>query len=380
MLHIIWNCCIFAKTFIMNPFALRYNSDFFCDRKEELLLLKENALNGRNTLVHSPRRLGKSSLILHLFHKLEKEKQFETVYVDLFATSNINDFIKEFGEAILRKYYFKNLLAGVKKLFAGLQASVSFSSDGMPHLGMGLQGGQVDSGLRELFDFLEKRKKPVIIAFDEFQEVATYPEKAEALIRSFVQRLNNVVFIYSGSSKHILQNMFFGPKQPFFQSSESLVLDKINASEYSKFIEYCFNYGNKKIEKGAIDYLLDFSETHTYYTQSICNQAFYNAGNNFTKEEAINMAQNYLETHKADYAGILNLLPENQRKVIKAIAKEGKVQKPSAMEFLIKHNLPSTSSTMQALNALVEKEMVYKTTNAYKVYDVFFRRFLEKYY
>jgi len=364
----------------MNPFALRYNSNFFCDRKVELEYLQENILNVRNTLIHSPRRLGKSSLILHLFHTLESKKQYETVYVDLFATSNINDFVKEFGQVILRKYFFKNLLSGVKKLFAGLQANVSFSYDGMPQLSMGLQGGQVDSGLRELFDFLEKRKKPVIIAFDEFQEVANYPEKAEALLRSFVQRLNNVVFIYSGSSRHILQNMFFGPKQAFFQSSESLMLDKINVDEYSRFIEYCFNYGNKKIEKGAIDYLLEFSETHTYYTQSICNQAFYNAGKTFSKDEAIAVAQNYLETHKADYASILSLLPENQRKVIKAIAREGKVQKPSAMEFLIKHKLPSISSTMQALNALVEKEMVYKAGNVYKVYDVFLRRFLEKYY
>ena len=272
------------------------------------------------------------------------------------------------------------MLEGVKKLFAGLSANVSFSQDGMPQLNIGTQEGQSSSSLRELLFFLEQRKNPVIIAFDEFQELASYPEKAEAMLRSFVQQLNNVTFIYSGSSKHILQEMFFGPKQPFFQSSDSMVLSKIEADKYASFIDRCFSYGKKKINESAIDYLLEFSETHTYYTQLICNQAFYKSGKNFTRKEAISITQNYLETHKIDYAGILNLLSENQIKVIKAIAKDGGVKKPSAIEFLIKHNLPSSSSTMQALNALLEKEMIYKTTNTYKVYDVFFRRFLDKYY
>lgn len=300
--------------------------------------------------------------------------------MDLFAAANLNDLIKEFGEALLRKYYVKNLLEGVKNLFSGIKATISFSPDGSPKLSIGTVEGQGSSDLAGLFDFLEKRKKPVLVAFDEFQEIASFPEKAEALMRSFAQKLTNVSFIYSGSSNHVLQQMFFGTRQPFFQSSDSMALGKIATDEYAAFIDYCFSTGKKKISSDAVDYLLEFSEGHTYYTQLICNESYYKSGRALQAEEAYGIAHNYLETRKADYAGILNLLPENQKKVIKAVAREGRVPQPTSIDFLIKHNLPSTSSTLQAVKALEEKEMIYKTTEGYKVYDVFFRRFLEKYF
>jgi ribosomal protein S18 len=174
--------------------------------------------------------------------------------------------------------------------------------------------------------------------------------------------------------------MFFGAKQPFYQSSESMVLGKIDRTEYASFINSCFQFGNKKISERAIDYLLDFSETHTYYTQLICNQAFYKSDKTLDYEEAVTISQNYIETRKLDYTDILNLMAENQRKLIKAIAKEGVIGKPTSIEFLIKYKLPSASSSLQAVKVLTEKEMLFRTPNGYKVYDVFFRRFLEKYY
>ena len=380
MCHVL---CYFSYLYTkkeMNPFTLRYNPDYFCDREDALIYLKANAVNGLNTLIHSPRRLGKSALILHLFHQLEKEKSFECIYVDLFASQNIKDLTKSFGEALLKKYHTKNLLGGVKKLFKGLFVSVTFSSDGSPQLNLGIDVAQVETSLSQLFTYLENRKKPIIIAFDEFQEVDAYPERAEAILRSFTQRLKNVFFIYSGSSNHILQNMFYSAKKAFYQSSESLVIDKIKKDKYEAFILHCFENNGKKITNEAINHLLDFSETHTYYTQVICNQAFYKSVSLLELEEAQDITNSYIETRKHDYLSIYNLLPENQKKLISAIANEGYVLKPSSVEFLIKHKLPSSSSTLLAVHALVEKEMIYKTDLGYKVYDVFFRRFLEKYF
>ena len=364
----------------MNPFTLKYDSRYFCDREEEIQYLKSNTINGLNTLVHSPRRLGKSALIKHLFHKFEKEKKYETIYIDLFATQSLKDFTKIFGEALLNKYHTKNLIIGIKKLFKGLHASLSFSTDGSPQLSLGLGEGQVETSLNQLFTCVNQRRKPVLVAFDEFQEIADYPEKAEAVLRSFIQHLNNVTFIFSGSSNHILQNMFYSAKQAFYQSTESLVLEKIDNIKYSDFIKNCFSSFNKNITDDSIDYILDFTETHTYYTQVLCNQVFYKSGYKLEVGETIEIAKNYIETRKLDYFSIFNLLPDNQKKIITAIAKEGAVRKPSAVDFLIKYKLPSSSSTLQALHSLTDKEMVYLTREGYKVYDVFFKRFLERYY
>ncbi len=364
----------------MNPFTLKYNPKYFCNRENEIQYLKDNLTNGLNTLVHSPRRLGKSAMILHLFNKLEDEKSFDTLYIDLFATQNLQDLAKQLGEAILKKYHSKNLLTGIKKLFKGLHASISFSMDGSPQLDLGITDTQVNVSLSQLFNYLESRNKKVVVAFDEFQEVASYPEKAEAVLRTFIQRLNNVYFIFSGSSNHILQNMFYSAKQPFFQSSESVVIEKISNLEYAGFIKECFELFKKQISEDAVNHFLDFTETHTYYTQVICNQAFYKSDKMLKLEDAFEITSNYIENRKIDYLSIYNLLPENQKNVIIAIAKEGRIMKPSSVNFLIKHKLPSSSSTLQALNALVKKEMVYQTNVGYKVYDVFFRRFLERYF
>lgn len=234
--------------------------------------------------------------------------------------------------------------------------------------------------LFQLFDYLKKRKNPVLIAFDEFQEISFYPEKAEAVLRSHIQQTKNVNFIFSGSSSHILRNMFFSAKQPFHQSTESLIVDKIDHNEYADFIKNCFEEFNRHISDEAIDYLLEFSEVHTYYTQVVCNQVFYRTDRKVEIDDTAEICKTYIESRKQDYNSILNLLPENQKKLIIAVAKEGEVAKPSSIEFLMKYKLPSSSSVLQSIHALEEKEIVYKSNRSYKVYDVFFRRFLEKYY
>ena len=364
----------------MNPFTLKYNPQFFCDRETELNYLKDNSINGLNTLVHSPRRLGKSALIHHLFHKLESKNEFETIFIDIFATRDLKEFTKLFGEAILKKYHTKNILEGIKRLFKGIQTSISITEDGTPQLSLGINDGQVNSSIEQLFNYLEKRKKPVIVAFDEFQEVSNYPEKAEAVLRTYIQRLKNVTFIYSGSSNHILEKMFYSTKQPFYQSCESLVIGKINKAKYATFIKSGFKNRNKTVTDEAIEHLLHFTETHTYYTQVICNQSFYYSEKTFTLEDALKQTSNYIEIRKIDYYSIYSLLPSNQKSLIIAIAKEGCIDKATAISFIIKYKLPSASSTLQALKSLEEKQMIFHTLDGYKVYDVFFRRFLERYY
>jgi len=364
----------------MNPFTLQYDHSYFCDRKNELLQLSENLDNGRNTLLSSPRRLGKSALIKHLFYKLDKQKSHETIFIDLFATYDIESFIRVFAEKLLSKYHRKNFLVGVNSLLTGLSPTLSFSQDGMPKLGLNINETQHSSTLSELFQYLESRKKKVVIAFDEFQEIASYPEKAEAILRTHIQELSNVRFIFSGSSNHLLQQMFYSAKRPFYQSVELLILNKIDHKVYSNFIVELFEDFNKKISNEAVSHLLNFSDDYTYYTQAICNQAFSKTEHELTYNEAVSITGLFIESRKADYQNFIRLLPENQKKVTVAIAKEEMVKMPTSIDFIIENKLPSVSSTSQAFKALVKKEIVYQTNEGYTIYDVFFKRFLQKYY
>lgn len=364
----------------MNPFTLNYYPEYFCDRVSETRQLNENILNGLNTLLHSPRRLGKSTLIFHLFHQLEKKGKYETIIIDLFATSNMEDFLRIFAEKLLLKYHQKSFIKGLTSLLKGLSPTLTFSQDGTPMLGLSINKSQHETTLSQLFDYLEKRKKKVIIAFDEFQEIASYPEKAEAILRTYIQRLNNVKFIFSGSSNHLLQEMFYSAKRPFYQSCEVLVLEKINRKSYADFIKKLFNKNSKKIDQTAVDHILDFSKVYTYYTQVICNQAFYKTDNNLDYTQAVQITQAYIENRKSDYQSLFNLLSENQKKIVVAIAKENIVSAPSSINFILKYKLPSVSSTLQAIKTLANKEIIYKDPKGYIIYDVFFGRFLQMYY
>ena len=364
----------------MNPFTTHYHPDFFCDRENEMTQLKDNLKNGLNTLIHSPRRLGKSALIKHLFHQLEQEKEFETLFIDLFASAKTEDLLRSLAEAILKKYHSKNILQGIKTLLKGITPTITFAHDGTPSISLGLMEGQQETTLSHLFDFLEKRKKKVVVAFDEFQEVATYPEKAEALLRTYSQKLSNVRFIYSGSTNHLLQNMFYSASRPFYHSSEVLVLEKISNGAYYSFIESNFTRSKKEIEPEAIEYILDFTDCYTYYTQVICNQAYYKTDQKLTAESAVTLVKSYLDNRKIDYLNLYKLLSENQKKVAIAVAKQGIVTKPTSIEFLMKFNLPSASSTLQAVNTLHEKEILFKLPEGFVIYDIFFRRFLEYYF
>jgi AAA+ ATPase superfamily predicted ATPase len=363
-----------------NPFSLAYNPGHFCDRKQELKHLESNTFNGINTVIHSPRRLGKSFLIRHLFHQLEKEDLVKTIYVDLFATSNMQDLIQNLSRKVLDAFYGRNLFKGIEQVLKGLSPTVSFDRDGAPKFSLEINPKQYDTSLEQLFSYLEKRNKKVLIAFDEFQEVAGYPEKAEAMLRSHIQTLTNVNFIFSGSTGHMLQEMFLGAKRPFYQSADVLVLGKIEREIYHPFIADTFLKGGKTIEPDAIDFILDFTEVHTYYTEMLCNICYSQSKKTLTPEMAKDMAIKFLENRKFDYLNILNLMTENQKKLLKAVALEGEVSKPNANEFLRKHNLPAASSINQALKVLLDKEILFQTVSGYRVYDVFLRRFIEQYF
>ncbi len=364
----------------MNPFTTRYNPGHFCDREKEIKQLRANIDNGLNTLLHSPRRLGKTALIRHLFHKLEKSRKHETIFVDLFATSGMEDLITILSEKILERYHRKNFFDGIKNVLKGVSTSITIDETGKPELKLQLGESNKKTTLEQLLKYLEARKKQVVVAFDEFQEVVKYPEKAEAILRTAIQPLSRVLFIFSGSSSHLLREMFFSAKRPFYQSAAVMVLDKISPDKYFDFIGSTFKEYSKDAEPEAIGRIMDFTEGYTYYTQFISNLAFYQTEKKLTTDIVTQVISDYLESNKTDYQNLLNLLSENQKRISISVAKEGIVAKPMAIEFITKHKLPSISSVSQAIKTLTNKEILYRANEGYTVYDVFFKRFLQRYY
>ena len=373
---------------IKNPFRLKgyHGASLFCDREEETKLLIENATNEINTTLLSIRRMGKTGLIHHCFNALEKNKNWECIYVDIYATQNLAEFTNQMASAILKKFP-QNKSIGKKfiDLIKGFSPVISYDAlTGNPEISFNYaQEKQYEHSLKGLFNFLEQQNQQIIIAIDEFQQVGNYPEKnTEALLRTIIQSLKNVVFIFSGSHKHLLIEMFNSAKRPFFSSTSPLHLGNIPSDKYGIFIKRLFKKGERRIDNDSISFILEWTRTHTYYTQALCNKIFTLSDAEITIETVYKACDTILKEQENVFFQYRNLLTGAQWNLLKAIAKEDKVFQPTANAFTSKYKLGNSASVKRSLEALVSKEMVYKEDNKdgsyYQVYDCFLSRWLER--
>jgi len=371
-----------------NPFHLKgyHGATLFCDREEETNLLIENANNGVNTTLLSVRRMGKTGLIHHVFSKLNKEKGWTCIYVDIYATQSLAEFTNQLASAILNTFpQSQNIGKRFINLIKGFSPTISYDPlTGVPEISLSYaQAKQYEHSLKGLFEFLEAQNTQVIIALDEFQQIVNYPEKnTEALLRTIIQSLKNVVFIFCGSHKHLLLEMFNSAKRPFFASTHPLYLASIPEKKYAKFIKRLFLKSKRSIDQESLDFILNWSRVHTYYTQAICNKIYAQNATDITIEDVYNACDSILKEQENIFFQYRNLLTAAQWNLLKAIGKENKVYQPTGSEFIEKYQLGNPSSVKRSLEALQDKEMVLRETTEesdyYPVQDCFLSRWLQR--
>lgn len=373
---------------LINPFpVLGYHGpDLFCDRQAEVKRLKSNIDNGINTTLVSIRRLGKTGLLQHLFNQLGKKKERYCLYVDIYPTLNQKDLINELATAILNAFPPKKTIGKkVMQFVASLRPVISYDPlTGKPEVSLNFsQSRQGEQSLGSLLSFLDSLGATIVIAMDEFQQITQYPEtNTEAMLRTLIQPLKNVRFIYSGSSNHLLSQMFTGNKRPFYGSAQMMELHPINKKTYSSFIKDKFQVHRRTMTNEALDMICDWTRLHTYYTQVLCNRLFAEGFQKIAKENVQETCIQILEEHKGAFFQYRNLLTASQWQLLRAIAKEGGVNKPTSKDFISKYRLGTPSNIQRSLDALMTKEMIYKEEykkgSRYIVYDCFLSRWLER--
>jgi AAA+ ATPase superfamily predicted ATPase len=189
-----------------NPFIYQgYNGpEYFCDREEETRSMASALYNGRNITLISPRRLGKTGLIWHTFQHIQSENRDAIcLYIDIFPTKNQQELASMLGSAVLNTAMSKGKAFGKKvlDLMAAMRPVVGMDSmTGLPNVTVNIDPTQSEVSLGRIFNQLNHLEKEVFVAIDEFQQIAAYPETGtEALLRSHIQFLNNVHFVFSGS-------------------------------------------------------------------------------------------------------------------------------------------------------------------------------------
>ena len=370
---------------LRNPFVYQgyVSPDYFCDRIVETEELIGNLQNGRNTVLISPRRIGKTGLIKNAFYKLkEVEKDAICVYVDIYSTKNQQEFVQFLGTAITQDVLSRGQKAMKRLLeFFGSWRPV-FGQDpytGAPTVSISIEPSQSTVSLKTIFDYLNLSKREVYIAIDEFQQITKYPENGiEALLRSHIQFVPNAHFVFSGSKRSLMSQIFNSPERPFYQSTVSMGLEPLNEEIYYDFARRFFEGKKGCISQDIFHHIYQLFDGVTRNIQLMLNR-LYETEKKVCSESQIKEAIIHIVNQSSmQYEELLNLLSDNQQALMKAIAKEGSVATPQGDTFIKRYNLPSSSSVKTALDVLLDKDLIYRTQTGYIIYDYFFAVWLNR--
>ena len=374
---------------VKNPFIVgKYLSDkYFCDREEETEFLRKQIQNGRDVALISPRRLGKSGLIQHFFNQPDIKEKYYVFFVDIYATTSLAEFVYALGKEIYTQlkpqttHWKENFFQMIKSFRIGLKVD---TFTGAPSFDLGLGDIQIpQTTLDEIFAYIEEADKPCIIAIDEFQQIGEYVEKnVEALLRTKIQKCHRAQFIFSGSKRHMMSNMFNSASKPFYQSAMSMGLGAIPIDTYSEFAKSLFEERGKQIEKETVETVWNLYGGYTWFVQMMMNELYAMTPEGGTCVPAMmNEAKsNVIMAQENSYKDLLSNIPPKQKTVLQAIAKEGIAQNITSSKFIKKYNLNSASSVQAAVKLLLKNDIITQTDKGYRVYDFFLSEWLATVY
>ena len=368
-----------------NPFIYEgyEGPDYFCDRTEETENVMSDLRNGRNLTLVSPRKIGKTGLILHTFNKIkQQDKDAICIYTDIFHTQNQYDFVQTLGKAIVEERLLdtRNSMAKVLSFFSQWRPTISPDPvTGVPTVSVTIERSNTEYTLKSIFEYLKQSGKEVYIAIDEFQTITDYPEQGtEALLRSYIQFIHNAHFIFSGSKQHLMYEMFGSPKRPFYQSTAMMTLQPLHEEIYYDFASRWFAAKKGSFSEEVFHQLYSLFDGYTWYLQSVLNR-LYEAEHHVTDFHQVREAiLSILKDKSSQYEMVMTFLTDNQRNLLKAIAKDNQVAQLQANDFIRRHELPSASSIKKALTVLLDKDLVYQTAKGYIVYDRFLDLWLKR--
>lgn len=377
---------------INNPFIIKgaIPAEYFCDRVKETEILTNHIHNGRNVVLTAPRRIGKTGLIAHCFQTPKWEEEYYVFFIDILETSSLRDLTFSLGRQI-----FETLKPKSKQmvdLFVQTVRSISgeFGYDiltGMPKFTLSLGAiRNPEYTLAEIFEYINQADKRCLIAIDEFQQIVHYPEKnIEAILRTHIQHCTNADFIFAGSERHILEEMFNLPSRPFYASTANMNLEAISQDIYTEFVLAHFQEFNKHIEATSVEYVYRMFDGNTYCMQKVMNVAFaMTAENELCTQAIVEQAINdILSENERNYKNRLSLLTPKPKELLIAIAKEGKASRVTSGDFVRRYHLTSSSSVQSALKQLLADDWITYTANEqgqkqYLLSDPFLSRWVQQ--
>ena len=370
--------------FIYGKLAIGEN---FTNRKEELRKLKQNFLSGTNTILISPRRWGKSSLVLKATNEvIQLDRSKKVILIDLFNIRNEEEFYRVLAEHIMSAISGKleDVIANVKRFLKQWIPKISLSPGSQQEFSLSFDWQELKKQPEEILNLAETmaiaKGLNIIVCFDEFQNIAYFedPLAFQKKLRASWQQHQHVTYCLYGSKRHLLREVFASPSMPFYKFGDLMFLTKISIEYWETFIINRFEETNKEItgkQAGKIATLVDF---HPYYVQQLAQACWLRTAKNVSDpiiDEAIEtlvlqlsmLFQNITETLSNSQINFMNALLDG-------------VSQISSKQNIEKYNLGTSANIVKIKKALIKKEILDDHLGELKFLDPVYARWLKIYY
>lgn len=348
-----------------NPFSVNayISPAHFCDREEETKTISSALRNGRHVMLYSPRRYGKTGLIHHVFNSLAKVRGARTAFADIYAARDVHEFntilLNAVHEALnpTPKQFLKNAMTW----FSALRPVVSMDElSGQPSISLERSSHRQEATTtREIFRILNEQQHTIFLALDEFQQISSFKDiRMDALLRTELQKSNKVRCIFSGSQRHILLDLFNNASNPFYGSADQLELHRIDRTTYADFAIRIMGRHRRSLTMENALFCYDWCRGHTYYLQVLFNRLFGDA-RPLDRATIVDVMLSIVREQDAVMATFRSALTQNQWDLLAAISQEGEVDTPTGGAFIKKYGLKSSAALSHALQALMDRELVY---------------------
>lgn len=337
----------------------------FTDREKDFIYLSNNFKGLINSVIISPRRWGKTSLVNKVVDSFSQNNDYIVCKIDIFNCRTEEQFYTAFANCVLKASFtaWEEFVGSSKKYLSQMLPKLALT-DAMQNyeLSFGIDFSDKKLSLDEILDLPQKigidKNKNVIVCIDEFQNINDYADSLgfQQKLRAHWQLHNNVCYCLYGSKRHMLLNIFNDYQMPFYKFGDILFLQKIKREDWILFISKRFADTGKSIDNEQCGMIADLAKNHPYYVQQLSQQTWLRTSDNCNTEIVQEAFESLVNQLSLLFSNIIDTLTAKQISFLVAIAKNE--TNFSSKEVLTKYNLGASANIKNLRKATLDKDII----------------------
>lgn len=345
-------------------FGIATSDANFTDRKTETARLLSNFQHGINTVLISPRRWGKTSLVQKV-GRLAQSDKLKVVYLDIFSCRSDREFYDKFAEAVLKQTASKweEWLEHAKLFFSRISPKISMGPDPMSDFSILLEMNPKSDDIQEILQLPEKiaQKKGcrIVVCIDEFQQIAEFEDSKtfQKQLRTVWQLQKSVSYCLFGSKKHLMTELFEKKSLPFYKFGDMIYLPKIGTADWVKYIGERFEATGKHISKTLAERICQTVDNHSSYVQQLAWLVWIHTEKTASETNFEEACQDLLDQNSPLFEKQTENLSTYQMNFLRAV-KDGIHEEFTTQSVLQKYRLGSSANVSTIKRALIKKELI----------------------